>query len=160
MALTLEEALNLKEGVILSFGSEYQYFVVAVESRDHGRGVHLTLKRDDGFDTHATHHDLHKATIGTKPTVADAPEAIVIPNVTAELPPEPYDVVATTTNSVTDEVTVSTIHIDPAVVNVFPAAELPSEPPPTETASKDQDGDDTAVDNKPASKGKRKGKNS
>lgn len=145
MALTIKEALDLKEGVILSFGNEYRYWVVDVEPRDHGRGVHLTLKRDDGFDTYATHHDLYKVTIGTQPTVADALETIVTPNVTAE----ELEVLGSDPD----------IQRKNAVIADEESTELPPEPSPTEdTPPKDQDGDDTAVDNKPAPKGKGKSK--
>lgn len=176
MALTLKEALELKEGTILSFGDEFTYKVTAAEMRDHGRGVYLVLKRDDGFDTHATQHVLHKAVIVAEPAPpADAPETIIAPNATAEQlealggdPEIQQENAAIAEEELADwgvrnypylntGVTVNALEVQ-EVSTVLPPEPVP-EPSPVEAASpKTQAGDDTAVDNKSVPKGKGKGK--
>lgn len=61
MAISIADARALRPGALIQFGGPNLYEVVAVlETAD---GVHLTLKRDDGYDSFATHHDLVQANL-------------------------------------------------------------------------------------------------
>lgn len=67
--LTLEDALMLTRGATLRFDSSAAlYLVTGVEPLDvradgKARGVRLSLTRDDGYETHASTHDLRKASV-------------------------------------------------------------------------------------------------
>lgn len=76
MTLTLDEAKALQVGTHLTFGSPYVFEVLSVEAFKHG--VHIALKRDDGYLTHADQHMLHKAVIvdaPSSPAVVDSTPA-------------------------------------------------------------------------------------
>lgn len=74
MALTIHQALELVPGTALSFGTAHTYTVVSVEALDRGRKVHINLRRNDGYLTHATQHDLGKMTYVAKNTPEVPPE--------------------------------------------------------------------------------------
>lgn len=62
MPLALNDAKELKTGDLLTFhGGSVTYEVVSVEPRGHG--VHIVLRREDGYETHAAHTDLDVAQI-------------------------------------------------------------------------------------------------
>lgn len=67
--ISVEEALNLKKGTKLVFTNSpddvYTVTKVILALRERGkRGVHVSLKRvGDGLSTHATEHDLRKASV-------------------------------------------------------------------------------------------------
>jgi hypothetical protein len=84
MALSLDQAQTLEIGTKLRFGKQDHVFEV-VGFEDRGPGLHMLLLRDDGYETHATQHDLDVAVIHGKPpeltipVESDPDETLVLP---------------------------------------------------------------------------------
>lgn len=159
MSLTIQQALTLSPGTLLTFGTAYTYTVVAVEPSDHGRKVRLSLLRDDGFETFATQHDLSKMSYVAK----NAPE----------VPPETHE---QSVDVSALEQQLADMASDPEVqTEIEPMTDFPAYPIyegwketrqltpiiPEPSLDDSISADDPAVDDKPAPKGKKgKGKKS
>lgn len=89
MAISVEEALMLKPGTLIQFGSPNTYEVVDVIPLPDG--VHITLKRDDGYASFATHNDLPQANLRGKAEPPPAPvvEAPVAAEAVTDVVPDP-----------------------------------------------------------------------
>ena len=70
MPLTFEEARALTPGTLLTFGDNPAVYRVEWVSVNKRGELRMNLTREDGYDTHATHHDLDVAQ-----RVATAPPA-------------------------------------------------------------------------------------
>lgn len=86
MAISIAEAKTLKPGTLIQFGGPNLYEVVSV--LEAGDGVHITLRRDDGYASFATHHDLVQANLRG---VADGSPAAVPEPVAVEVVEPPAD---------------------------------------------------------------------
>ncbi len=92
MALTLKEALRLKQKTLLTFGNdEHTFTVVSIKRTDGirgktGAGVYIALLRDDGYETFATENDLDVANIVTDKQEAEPTESDVDDDPTVRLP--------------------------------------------------------------------------